>query len=639
MFSRWLADGDPVRRLWFLAVAVLMFAGAVAVYLPALGGPFLMDDLPNLIPLRWSDGRFSIGGLLRYLESGWTGPTGRPVALITFYLNAQNWPTDPWTFKVTNLALHLVNGALVLLVTRMLLRGVGRSANAAAWVALGVAAAWLVHPLHVSTVMYVSQRMTELATLFILLGLTGYVWGRALARTRPWWGYAIMGLAVGLGTLLAIFSKEIGVLLPLYVLVAEVTLLAGTAPPLGPWRWYRAALLYLPCLVLAGYFLVRWEWVLDIYTDRHFSLVERLLTEPRVLFDYLQSLLLPWHAQAMLFHDDFPLSTGLLTPATTLPSLLAVLMSVPAAILLRRRLPVLSFAVLWFLAGHVLESSALLGIEIYFEHRNYLPALGPLLALVYYLHLAFRHRPWAAVALVAAFVAVGAYETRGHARDWSSISRLSQVWFEAKPHSAWVHEGMSNYWLKLEFPDRAYAVLEAGTERSPDRVDIELLRLIMACRQSRVTAAHIEGFHHDMGKSVSGRSVAASLEKLFGLVDNGRCGALDQAAFGQGVRAMLANPHFSAPSDQARLMHLLARSHYDRGNYDDAIAWLEKSLAIKASIDLRVHLAYWHFKAGELARAQRVIDTLRETGQLDRGAKGRLDALRGQIEAQRGNGS
>jgi hypothetical protein len=54
------------------------------------------------------------------------------------------------------------------------------------------------------------------------------------------------------------------------------------------------------------------------------------------------------------------------------------------SILWRKRFPIVAFAVLWFLVGHSLESTVF-PLEIIHEHRNYLPALGPLLALTYLL--------------------------------------------------------------------------------------------------------------------------------------------------------------------------------------------------------------------------------------------------------------
>ena len=45
---------------------------------------------------------------------------GRPVSLMSFTLDGQNWPTDPYPFRITNLLLHLANGLLIFLLARVI---------------------------------------------------------------------------------------------------------------------------------------------------------------------------------------------------------------------------------------------------------------------------------------------------------------------------------------------------------------------------------------------------------------------------------------------------------------------------------------------------------------------------------------
>ena len=97
------------------------------------------------------------------------------------------------------------------------------------WLALLTSALWLLHPLHVSTVLYAVQRMAQLSTLFTLAGL--YVFARYRSR------WAVAGASPGdvlacllwlfLFTLLAAFSKENGVLLPWLVVVCEMFVYRG----------------------------------------------------------------------------------------------------------------------------------------------------------------------------------------------------------------------------------------------------------------------------------------------------------------------------------------------------------------------------------------------------------------------------
>src|SRR5207344_419278 len=114
----------------------------------------------------------------RYLTSGTADPIGRPVALLSFLIDARNWPADPAPFLRTNLLLHLLNGCLLFSLLRRLGSVLDESAahnDAAALVASGM---WLLHPLFVSTTLYAVQREAMLPVTFTLLGLLAFVHGR-----------------------------------------------------------------------------------------------------------------------------------------------------------------------------------------------------------------------------------------------------------------------------------------------------------------------------------------------------------------------------------------------------------------------------------------------------------------------------
>ena len=80
-----------------------------------------------------------------------------------------------------------------------------------------------------------------------------------------------------------------------------------------------------------------------------------------------------------LYHDDIAISTGWLTPWTTLPALLGLAALIWLAWRLRKRAPMVSFGITWFFVGHALESTVL-PLELAHEHLNYLPLFGLLLA-------------------------------------------------------------------------------------------------------------------------------------------------------------------------------------------------------------------------------------------------------------------
>jgi len=115
------------------------------------------------------------------------------------------------------------------------------------------------------------------------------------------------------------------------------------------------------------------EKILSQYKTRNFTLVQRLLTEPRVVVHYITLLAYPHPSRLNLDHD-FPLSVSLLSPVTTLLSLGILTGLIAVAILIAKKERVFSFCIIWFLGNLVMESSVI-GLEIIFEHRLYLPSM------------------------------------------------------------------------------------------------------------------------------------------------------------------------------------------------------------------------------------------------------------------------
>jgi hypothetical protein len=164
---------------------------------------------------------------------------------------------------------------------------------------------------------------------------------------------------------------------------------------------------------------------------------ERLLTEARVLWFYARMIIAPDISAMGLFHDDIAISRGLVEPWTTLPAVVALFIAAAAAITLRERRPLVSFAVLFFLAGHALESSVF-PLELVYEHRNYLPIFGPLFALAFVPTVATGSIPISRpllFALLAAMLLSLATVTALRADDWSGFGRLIVTEVDNHPKS------------------------------------------------------------------------------------------------------------------------------------------------------------------------------------------------------------
>jgi hypothetical protein len=221
--------------------------------------------------------------------------------------------------------------------------------------------------------------MAQLSTLFTLAGLLVFTRYRLHWAGRGATPGELLAAFLWLGLLgvLAALSKENGALLPWLLAVVEVTLFRGawrgqSRAPLVAFGWLA---LSLPLLLAGAVFLFAPELIAGRYGGREFTLEERLLTQSRVLWQYLSWMAVPNIIGMGFFHDDIPISISLWQPVTTALALLAWAGVLGAALLWCRRFPLLAFALLFYLVAHSMESTVW-PLEMVFEHRNYLPSMG-----------------------------------------------------------------------------------------------------------------------------------------------------------------------------------------------------------------------------------------------------------------------
>jgi protein O-mannosyl-transferase len=418
-----------------LFFALLICAVLSGIYWSGLHGHFFFDDLPNiLVAENLKLETLTIESLRTSLDSGGSGPSGRPVVQLSFALNHYFSGLDPFVFKLTNLAIHLANGVLIFFLALRLFASLSVSMERRrVLIATGLlATAWLLHPIQLLPVLHVVQRMTSLSALFLLMAFLCHMRGREVAgpRSATW-------LLIGWGVFwpLSFFSKESGLLFPFLAIAWELIVRRADCGVFDRFARVFAVLAGVAMASSVAYMLLPvGDWLWAGYSFRDFSLTERLLTEGRVLWFYLGLILLPRLEAFGLFHDDFTLSTGILSPWTTLPALAGLLGLVWLAWWLRVRMPLVSFGIAWFLIGHALEST-FLPLELVHEHRNYLPLFGILLAVVSVL-VSTLEKPGPVktlgIALMAAMLGYFSFVTALRADQFADEVRRSQI--EAQHH-------------------------------------------------------------------------------------------------------------------------------------------------------------------------------------------------------------
>ncbi len=378
---------------WLLAVAIIVTA---AVYSAGLSGGWLFDDYPNIV--NNTDIHIHHLDIASIASAALSSPSSefrRPLASVTFALNYLASGLDPFWWKVTNVAIHLLNGLLVFILARMLLplRDGPRPdprhrSRRIGLIAALIAGGWMLLPINLTAVLYIVQRMASMANVFVLLGLIGYVACRRhmLAAPRHYWR-SLLGCVASLvlGTAIGFTAKETAIMLPLYAFLVEWVLFRFAAAS-GRHRIDKP-LAGLYVLILLVPLVVGLMWQLphvlasSTWSTRDFTLRTRLLSEARIVCDYIRWTLVPTPDPLSFYHDNYVASSGLLTPWTTLACIVLIGVLIALALWLRRRAPLVSLGLLLFF-GSLTLTSTILPLELVYEHRNYFASFGLLLAVV-----------------------------------------------------------------------------------------------------------------------------------------------------------------------------------------------------------------------------------------------------------------
>ncbi|MDE2089973.1 MAG: hypothetical protein KGJ12_08135, partial [Gammaproteobacteria bacterium] len=430
---------NRATRALLLITALALTA---VVYYPGLHGGYVFDDFPNLVDNpQVQIHALNAASLKGAIFSSHAGILHRPLSMMSFALNYYFFGQQPFSFKLVNLIIHLLNGVGLFILGYQLLSAYRRirqpalPENAVYWMALAAGAAWLLHPLNLTGVLYVVQRMTSLATLFMIAGLCFYVWGRMrLWEQKRGLHLLVIGL-LAFGAL-SLLSKETGALLPLYMFVIELAVFrfrdsAGRLDKkIVGFFLLGMVLPLIGCLI---WLLADPQRFLGGYAMRNFTMTERLLTEARVVMLYLKWTLFPSLNQLGLYHDDIVISHGLFNPIGTLFAVIGIVVLTLSGFLLLKPSPWLGFGILWFLVSQVLEST-FLPLEIAFEHRNYLGDYGILLAICYLLLNPVHYQKILPLrrAGVVVFIALLGTLTYQRSVHWSN--NVSQALYEALHH-------------------------------------------------------------------------------------------------------------------------------------------------------------------------------------------------------------
>lgn len=601
-----------------LLLAALLIV-TIALYWSGLSGPFLFDDSGSFDALwRWAQHQAT---WQEAVLGGGSWLSSRPLAMASFLLTTALGGPESYSFKLGNLVIHLACGLLAWTVARRALSEDERLAPHASAFALVVAAFWLLHPLHVSTVLYAVQRMAQLSTLFVLASLWTYLVARRdLVHGGSGKGLVMLFVLFPLLLVAGLLSKQNAVIAPALCLVLELAYFSRQAGPRRATRTFFAVMLAIPLALGVGALLLAPERLLGGYAEWNFSLTERLLTQPRALMSYIGMLIWPRGPLMGLYTDDFSISSSLFDPISTLWSLLALIALSAGAIALRKRAPTVFAGWLFFLVAHAVESS-ILPLEMYYEHRNYLPSFGLLLALVGGLGqvgsgLQTNVLSTRQLGILAAggFCLVLAFATLGRVAVWRQMGSILEQGLKHHPGSVRANMDLAMLAYDKQRYDQHAVILQALSQR-PDP-QAQLLARINLVTNACLSGGAKPSALRAMITSTPPKLTVIELQSLQLLASTSQqkgCGEIDRHMIADAIAEMLAatptQPDTALPKWRAR--HVAADLYASAGDFAKAesaakTAWLSSGHDSQSGM----LLAWSYAKQGKRDQAKQILDQL-----------------------------
>jgi tetratricopeptide (TPR) repeat protein len=366
-----------------LVAFLLLFMLVFFAYSTNYNASWHFDDYPNLVDnarihinvfnfKNFKEAFFAGYGKGQYLGKH----LYRPVPMLTFAINWYIGKDHVLGYHIVNNAIHLVTTLLLFLTVLNLLRSPnlkGKYQGNEYTIAFLSAIFWAVNPIQTQAVTYLVQRMASLGAMFYIIGIYFYLKARMSSSVH---NRCLFITGCLFSFVLALGSKENTITLPIAVAMIEILFFQDLKDK-------NTRRKVVGVVTISGIFLVAILTILYIkgiiphlfkgYENRMFTMKQRLMTEPRIIMYYLSQIFYPVASRFSLVHD-IKISTSFFKPWTTMPSIFAIILLLGIGLSQIIKRPIIALSIFFYFLNHIIESTAI-PLELFFEHRNYLPSL------------------------------------------------------------------------------------------------------------------------------------------------------------------------------------------------------------------------------------------------------------------------
>jgi protein O-mannosyl-transferase len=348
--KREAARNDPNRIYWFLTTVVL----TLIAFFPAFKNEFT----------NWDDSGYIVDNvLIRSLSaenigeifSTYVQGNYHPLTVLSNALEYRFFELSPWIYHFNNILLHILNSILVLIFINRL---TGRIEIA------GITAILFgIHPMHVESVAWVSERKDVLYTFFFLASLICYMIYRKSASKK----YYVFSLLL---FLLSLLSKGQAVVLPLVFLLVDFYM--GREKK---WSLLTEKIPFFALSLIFGVVAVIAQKSSDaIQSSQLFTFFERICFASYGMLMYLVKLVIPYKLSCFY---PYPFKTNNLLPFYFYICPLIAGLVFLAVYRTLRYTRVAAFGFLFFLVTIVLVLQLLaVGSTIMSDRYSYVPYIG-----------------------------------------------------------------------------------------------------------------------------------------------------------------------------------------------------------------------------------------------------------------------
>jgi len=361
----------------------LIIITGIICYSGTFDSPFAFDDRPSITE------NLSIQNLSD-LKSIWKFSETRFLTYLSFALNFHFHGLNVFGYHLVNLTIHLLAALSVFWLVRLIFLTPELKKNLLSKqvksIALTVSLLFVSHPIQTQAVTYIVQRAASMAALFYLLSVALYIKAR-LHQTRAEKGHILLYSLSITAALIAMFTKEIALTLPLCIILCEYSFFSPSLNQMPRRLSYLWPMLLTFPVIPVTTLLTKAKLIAYVGLATETDTISRqdyLLTQFNVIRTYLRLLFFPINQSV---DYDYALAHHLFEPRT-LASFLLLIAILVVALILFKKFRVIAFGVLWFYLTLAVESSLIPIRDLIVEHRLYLPCFGIFLsstALLFYL--------------------------------------------------------------------------------------------------------------------------------------------------------------------------------------------------------------------------------------------------------------